>query len=104
VRIFVAAKSAGSTADAFGRGPIPVSEIVLYVVDVVWQPLTDRVKQLKSGIEQDAKEWFSLSESHGVSRTIVSPVSKMQNGPEMLASSAARTALKTAFQNRPIIV
>jgi len=60
VRIFVAAKSAGSTADAFGRGSIPVSNPALYVVDVVWQPFTDRVKQLKSGIEQDAKEWFSF--------------------------------------------
>jgi hypothetical protein len=39
---------------------------------------------LKSRIKQDAEEGFSSSESHEVSPTIVSPISKMQNWLETL--------------------
>jgi hypothetical protein len=67
VRFFFAAKCVGRTTDAVGRSTIRVPDLAFDVIHVVRQPISQGVKQAESGIEQDVKEWFSLSESHGVS-------------------------------------
>jgi hypothetical protein len=67
VRFFFAAKCVGRTTDAVGRSTISVSDLAFDVIHVVRQTISQGVKQAETGIEQDAKEWFSLSESHGVS-------------------------------------
>ena len=63
LRIFLATKRVGGTTDAVGRGAIGVPHCVLDVVHIVRQTLTQGIKQMKSGIKQDVKKWFSLSES-----------------------------------------
>jgi hypothetical protein len=86
LRFFFAAKCVGRTTDAVGRSTICVLELAFDVIQVVWQTISQGVKQAETGIEQDAKEWFSLSESHGVSwRYFVD--AKMQNSGEMLAET-----------------
>jgi len=52
-------------------------------------PPPEGVKQSNSTIEQDAKEWFSLSESHGLVSDDSFAVLKMQRGLEMLAEKFA---------------
>ena len=47
-----------------GRGFISLPGSAFDVVHVVRQTLTAVIKQIKAGTEQDAKKWFSLSESH----------------------------------------
>jgi hypothetical protein len=66
VGFFFAAKCVGGTTDAVGRKTICVPNLAFDVTHVVRQTTSRRVKQAETGIKQDAKEWFSLSESHGV--------------------------------------
>jgi hypothetical protein len=63
VRFFFPAKSFGGTTDAVGRGTICVPDLALDAIHVVWQAISQGVNQVETGFEQDAKEWFSLSES-----------------------------------------
>jgi len=63
VRIFLATKSVGGAAHSVGRGVVCVPDSVLDVIHIVRPTLTQGIKQIKSGIE-DAKERFSLFESH----------------------------------------
>jgi hypothetical protein len=67
VRFFFAAKCVSRTTDAVGRSTIRVPDLAFDVIHVVGQTISQGVKQAESSIEQDVKEWFSLSESHGVS-------------------------------------
>jgi hypothetical protein len=86
VGFFFAAKCVGGTTDASGSRAIRVPDLAFDVIQVVRQTISQGVKQAETGIEQDAKERFSLSESHGVSwRYFVD--AKMQNSGEMLAET-----------------
>jgi hypothetical protein len=62
---FFAAKCVGGTTDAVGRSTIRVPDLTFDVIHVVRQTISQGVKQAETGIEQDAREWFSLFESHG---------------------------------------
>jgi hypothetical protein len=93
VGFFFAAKCVGGTTDAVGRDTICILDLALEVIHVVWQTISQGVKQVETGIEQDAKEWFSLSESHGASSHSVDV--KMQNLGEMLAETPTRVTLST---------
>src|ERR1700730_706181 len=87
VRFFFTAKCVGRTTDAVGRSTIRVPDLALDIIHVVRQTISQGVKQAKTGIEQDAKEWFSLPESHVVSPGRYFVDAKMQNSGEMLAET-----------------
>jgi hypothetical protein len=88
VGFFFATKCVGGATDAVGRSTIRVPNLAFDVIQVVRQTISQEVKQAETGVEQDAKEWFGLSESHGVSGRCF-PLSRLEpRRPGSLAISS----------------